>query len=60
VGQHWLIAASGLDRWAQAGSWELAAQHGQLMTKHEDLQILGGIAAGEQGQGSWMAWRSIR
>jgi hypothetical protein len=27
--------------------WGLAVQHGQLMTEHQDLQVLGGITAGE-------------
>jgi hypothetical protein len=35
--------------WFQPGSWELAAQHGELMAQHQDLQVLGGIAAGELG-----------
>ena len=30
--------------------WELAAQHTKLVTLHQDLQVLGGVAAGEQGE----------
>jgi hypothetical protein len=29
-------------------SWGLAAQHGQLVTEHQDLQVLASIAAGQQ------------
>jgi len=28
----------------------LAAEHGELVTQDEDLQVLGGVAAGEQGE----------
>jgi hypothetical protein len=31
----------------EPGSWHLAAQHEQLVAQHEDLQVLGGVAAGE-------------
>jgi hypothetical protein len=31
-------------------SWDLAAQHGQLVTEHQDLKILGSIAAGQQNE----------
>ena len=59
--EHWLIAASrARSVGASPGSWELAAQHGELVAEDEDLQLLGGVAAGQQGQGSWMEWRSIR
>jgi hypothetical protein len=34
----------------QPGSWNLAAEHGQLVAQHQDLQVLGGVAAGEQGE----------
>jgi hypothetical protein len=34
----------------ELGSWSLAAEHGELMAQDEDLKILGGIAAGEQGE----------
>jgi len=27
---------------------DLAAQHGELMAQHQDLEVLGGVAAGEQ------------
>jgi hypothetical protein len=30
--------------------WNLAAQHGQLVTEHQNLQVLGSIAAGEQDE----------
>ena len=33
---------------SEPGSWGLAAQHGQLVTEHQDLQVLASIAAGEQ------------
>jgi hypothetical protein len=28
--------------------WELATEHRELVAQHEDLQVLGGIAAGQQ------------
>jgi hypothetical protein len=28
--------------------WDLATEHRELVAQHEDLQVLGGIAAGEQ------------
>jgi hypothetical protein len=34
----------------EPGLFGLAAQHGQLVTEHQDLQVLGGIAAGQQHQ----------
>jgi hypothetical protein len=34
----------------EPGSFGLAAQHGQLVTERQDLQVLGGIAAGQQHQ----------
>jgi len=34
----------------EPGSFGLAAQHGQLVTEHQDLQARGGIAAGQQKQ----------
>jgi hypothetical protein len=36
------------------GTWDLATEHRELVAQHEDLQVLGGIAAGEQ-HSSWMA-----
>jgi hypothetical protein len=32
----------------QPRSMDLAAQHGELMAQHQDLEVLGGVAAGEQ------------
>jgi hypothetical protein len=32
----------------QPGTWGLPPQHGQLMAEDEELQVLGGVAAGEQ------------
>jgi hypothetical protein len=32
----------------EPGTWGLAAQHHELMAQHQDLQILGGLAVGEQ------------
>jgi hypothetical protein len=32
----------------ELGTWRLAAQDGELMMQHRDLQVLGGVAAGEQ------------
>ena len=37
-------AVSGL----QPRAWNLAAQHAELVAQDEDLQVLGGFAAGEQ------------
>jgi hypothetical protein len=34
----------------ELGPWSLAAEHGELVAQDEDLKILGGIAAGEQGE----------
>jgi Transglycosylase len=34
----------------QSGSWNLAAQHSQLVAQDQDLQVLGGVAAREQGE----------
>src|SRR6266511_1033246 len=31
----------------QPGSWELASQDGELVAQDQDLQVLGGVAAGE-------------
>ena len=31
----------------EPGTWGLAAQHTKLVAQHEDLQVLGGVAAGE-------------
>jgi hypothetical protein len=30
------------------GSWGLAAQDGELMAQHQDLKVLGGVAAGQE------------
>ena len=32
----------------QPRSLDLAAQHGELVAQHQDLEVLGGVAAGEQ------------
>jgi hypothetical protein len=32
------------------GSWNLAAQHSQLVAQHQDLQVLGGVAADQQDE----------
>jgi hypothetical protein len=34
----------------QPGSWNLAAEHGELVTQDKDLKILGGVTAGELGE----------
>jgi hypothetical protein len=34
----------------EPGTWDLAAQHGELVAQDKDLQVLGGVAAGEQGE----------
>ncbi len=34
----------------ELGTWALAAEHGDLVAQDEDLQVLGGVAAGEQGE----------
>jgi hypothetical protein len=34
----------------EPGSWRLAAEHGQLVAEHQDLQVLGGITAGQQDE----------
>jgi hypothetical protein len=30
--------------------WDLTAQHRELVAEHQDLQVLGGLAAGQQYQ----------
>jgi hypothetical protein len=34
----------------ELGPWCLAAQHSELVAENEDLQLLGGVAVGEQGE----------
>jgi hypothetical protein len=34
----------------QPGSWNLTAEHGQLVAQHQDLQVLGRVAARAQGK----------
>jgi hypothetical protein len=34
----------------ELGTWDVAAEHGELVAQDEDLQVLGGVAAGEQGE----------
>ena len=34
----------------QPGSWELAAEDGELVAQDEDLQVFGRVAAAEQGE----------
>ena len=34
----------------QPRAWNLAAQHTELVAQHEDLQVLAGVAAAEQGE----------
>jgi hypothetical protein len=34
----------------EPGAWGLAAEHGELVAEHQDLKVLGGVAAGEQGE----------
>jgi hypothetical protein len=36
--------------WLEPRPWNLAAQHGQLVMEHHNLQVLGSIAAGEQDE----------
>jgi hypothetical protein len=43
----------------QPRAWNLAAQHAELVGQDEDLQVLVGVAAAEQGD-SWMKRRSVR
>jgi hypothetical protein len=35
--------------WLEFRPWCLAAQHSELVAEDEDLQILGGVVRGEQG-----------
>jgi len=48
----WQQAADGGEQGAvggfELGSWELAAQDGELVAQGQELQVLGGVAAGEQ------------
>jgi hypothetical protein len=34
----------------EPGLWSLAAEHGELLAQDKDLQILGGVGKGEQGE----------
>src|SRR5215216_6022030 len=34
----------------QLGTWDLSTQDGELVAQHEDLQVLGGAATGEEGE----------
>jgi hypothetical protein len=34
----------------QPGSWSLAAEHGELVAQEQDLEVLGGVTAGELGE----------
>jgi hypothetical protein len=34
----------------ELGTWDLAAEHGALVTQDEDLQVLGGLATDQQGE----------
>ena len=34
----------------ELGTLDLAAEHGELVTQDEDLQVLGGVPTGEQGE----------
>jgi len=58
-----LSTVTGLSRWRPAGLPAdghgfsplvairgVAAQHGELVAQDEDLQVLGGVTAGEQGE----------
>ena len=55
----------------ELGSWSLSAEDGELVAQNEDLKILGGIAAGEEGEQldglaqrqvgkSWQHWGGLR
>jgi hypothetical protein len=48
----WQHAADGGEQGSigrlQPRSLDLAAQHSELMAQHQDLEVLGGVAAGEQ------------
>jgi hypothetical protein len=43
----------------QPGSWDLAAEHGELVAQDEELQVLGGVAAASRAS-SWMERHSVR
>jgi len=45
-----LTAASRAVSGLQPRAWNLAAQHAELVAQHEDLQVLAGVAAAEQGE----------
>ena len=34
----------------QPGTWDLPAEDGELVAQDEDLQVFGGVAAGQQGE----------
>jgi hypothetical protein len=34
----------------ELGSWSLAAEDGELVAEDEDLEVLGGVAAGDEGE----------
>jgi hypothetical protein len=43
----------------ELGTWDLAAEHGELVTQDEELQVLGGIATASRAS-SWMERHSVR
>jgi hypothetical protein len=43
-------ASSARSAGVELGAWSLVAEHGELMAQDEDLEVLGGIAAGEEGE----------
>jgi hypothetical protein len=44
------MAASSARSVLELGPWCLAAQDSELVAENEDLQLLGGVAVGEQGE----------
>jgi hypothetical protein len=36
--------------WFQLGSWGLSSEDGELVAQDKDLQVLGGVVIGEQGE----------
>jgi hypothetical protein len=43
----------------ELGTWDLAAEHGELVAQEEDLQVLGGGPRASRAS-SWMERHSVR
>jgi hypothetical protein len=44
----------------ELGTWRLAAEHGELVAQDKDLQVLGGVTAGQREQADRSAQRQVQ